>query len=184
MDMIASVAPGPVPVVLPLTTGTASLRSRRRGRAWSPGKLLTLVKWSAGQLGPVGGASPLALTHRHYELLDRTADYELWLIHWPQDGGLVLHDHGGSSGAFSILAGALEETSTTTAPPRLRRRLVVPGAGHAFGPTYVHSVVNPAVAPATSVHGYSPPLASMTFYARTTSGLVASYVENEWEGAP
>jgi hypothetical protein len=24
----------------------------------------------------------------------------------------------------------------------------------------------------------------MTFYARTTSGLVPSYVENEWEGAP
>jgi Cysteine dioxygenase type I len=183
MDMIGSDAPGPVPVVLPLTTGTASLSNRRRYRAWSPEELLTLVKWSAGQLGPVG-AAPLALARRHYQLLDRTGEFELWLIHWPQDGGLVLHDHGGSSGAFSILAGVLEETSTTTAAQHLRRRLVVPGAGHAFGPRYVHSVVNPAVAPATSVHAYSPPLASMTFYQRTTSGLVVSYVEKEWEGAP
>jgi hypothetical protein len=183
MDMLSSVAPGPVPVVRPPATGTASLTSPRRWRAWSPEELLALVKWSAGQLGPVGQLPHPAPGQRRYELLERTGDYELWIIQWPHDGGLVFHDHGGSSGAFYVAAGGLEETGTTAAPG-LRHRFVPTGDGHAFRPEYIHSVTNPAMAAATSVHAYSPPLSSMTFYARSSSGLLASHVETEWEGAP
>ncbi len=182
--MLGYAVPSSVPVVLPLATGTAPLTRSRRRRGWSRHELLTLVKWSASQLGPAGQPAQPTLRHRHYELLDRTEDYELWLIHWPQDGALLLHDHGGSAGAFYVTTGVLEETSTTAAARCLRRRLVLPGRGLTFGSDYVHSVVNPATALATSLHAYSPPLSSMTFYAKSSTGLLVSHVETEWEGAP
>jgi hypothetical protein len=97
---------------------------------------------------------------------------------------LVLHDHGGSSGAFHVVDGVLEETSTTRQSRHYQRRLVAAGQGVSFGPHYVHSVVNPELAAATSVHAYSPPLTSMTFYDQTPTGLVVNRVETEWEGAP
>jgi Cysteine dioxygenase type I len=182
--MLGYAAEEAAPVVLPLTTGAAAGSRSRRCRAWAPNELLTLVKWSAAEL-PAVVQSPLpAPSGRRYELLERTGDYELWVIHWPQDGGLVLHDHGGSTGAFCVTAGVLEETSTIAAARSLRRRLVLPGRGHSFGPDYVHSVVNQSMGLATSVHAYSPPLSSMTFYARSSTGLFVSHVETEWEGAP
>lgn len=184
MDMLAYAPPATGPGGRPPTIGTSPPTRSQRCHAWSPRELLTLVKWSAGQLGAAGPLPHRVLGERHYELLDRTADYELWLIQWPQDGGLVLHDHGGSAGAFYVLGGALEEKSTTSAARPLGRRFVLPGVGQKFGLDYVHSVVNPSTALATSVHAYSPPLSSMTFYARSSTGLTVSHVETEWEGAP
>jgi len=142
------------------------------------------VKWSAVQLGPLEEPWRPALGDRWYKLLDRTADYELWVIQWPFDTGLVLHDHGGSAGAFYVAEGLLEETSTTPPGLRLRRRVLSAQTGRSFGPEYVHSVSNPHVMPAKSVHAYSPPLTAMTFYARAASGLVVSHLATEWEGAP
>ena len=96
----------------------------------------------------------------------------------------MLHDHGGSAGAFWVQSGELEEWSTSVGGGRLGRRLLRHGTGRDFGATYVHSVTNPGVAPALSIHAYSPPLTSMTFYSMLSSGLVANRVETEWEGAP
>ena len=182
--MVTAVASRPARAALPATAGMAPFAGSRPGRAWSPQELLTLATWASGQLRPVQDIGRPVSGHRHYELLDRARDYEMWLIRWPQDDGLVLHDHGGSAGAFFVAAGVLEETGTSLASQRLRRRFVPRGAGHGFGPEYVHSVVNPAVAPATSVHAYSPPLPSMTFYATSPTGLLVSHVETEWDGAP
>jgi hypothetical protein len=41
----------------------------------------------------------------------------------------------------------------------------------------VHDVVNFQAAPATSVHAYSPPMASMTFYRHEERGLVVDRAE-------
>jgi hypothetical protein len=108
----------------------------------------------------------------------------LWVIEWPQDTGLVLHDHGGSAGAFFVMGGLLEETSSTVHGRQLRHRSLIPGDGKSFGPAYVHSVVNPNVEAAVSVHAYSPVLTSMNFYDRSSTGLVLSRVETDWDGAP
>jgi hypothetical protein len=59
----------------------------------------------------------------------------------------------------------------------LGRRSIVAGGGAAFGPHYVHDVVNAQTAPATSVHAYSPPMESMTFYRQGAHGLVAERAE-------
>jgi hypothetical protein len=163
------------PVIASLQTGRSSVR-------WSSEKLLVRVRRVAAEVAPWRTSS--ALTERQYDLLEGTDEYELWVIHWPVGVGLLLHDHGGSAGAFEVVDGALEETSTLRRGRRLRRRLIEAGQGKAFGPDYVHSMVNPHTAPATSVHAYSPPLSSMTFYTKSPSGLVVSRVVTEWDGAP
>jgi Cysteine dioxygenase type I len=187
MGMLDYSSPAPVPVVQPLPTGTGNMRLRRRPPGvshLSPPALLDLVRWSAAQLPPFGEPTGTTLSRRRYDLLDRTAAYELWVIQWPQDTGLVLHDHGGSAGAFYVKAGTLEETSSTVRGRRLRSRRLSPDEGKSFGTEYVHSVCNPNVNVAVSVHAYSPPLTSLTFYSRCRSRLVVSHVETEWEGAP
>ena len=49
-------------------------------------------------------------------------------------------------------------------------RWVPPGA--------VHDVSNPHLAPAVSIHAYSPPLSQMTFYRQSAAGLVATRTEH------
>ncbi len=53
-----------------------------------------------------GETSP---TERTYELLLATESYDAWLIHWPVGTGLEAHDHGGSTGAFAVVSGVLDE---------------------------------------------------------------------------
>ena len=161
------------------------------GRSWArrpptvpPWKLLDLARAHGPRVRSWAQQSDLPLEERRYELLERTADFELWLIHWPTDRGLVLHDHGGSAGAFHVLAGSLDETSTALGGRTLRLERLFRSEGRSFGPSYVHSVVNSERAAATSVHAYSPPLTSMGFYQSTPRGLFLSRVETNWQGAP
>jgi hypothetical protein len=156
----------------------------RSGPAWPAARLLGLAERYAERVEPWANATDLVLLERRYELLDRTADFELWLVHWPTDGALVLHDHGGSSGAFHVVWGALDETSTTRRGHVLHQQRLAPSEGKSFGPAYVHSVVNSEHTVATSIHAYSPPLTSMNFYETSPAGLVFSRVETDWEGAP
>ena len=46
---------------------------------------------------------------RQFQLLIATDVYDAWLVHWPVGTGLDLHDHGGSAGAFAVVAGDLDE---------------------------------------------------------------------------
>ncbi|MGP0029899.1 MAG: cysteine dioxygenase [Acidimicrobiales bacterium] len=142
----------------------------------NPPELLALVRSYATEFEDrLPGARP-HLSARSYELLELTDDLEIWAIHWPKDHGLELHDHGGSSGALWVVRGALEEHGVGPAGQLVRRR-IGRGDGAAFGPTYVHDVVNAEDAPATSLHLYAPPMASMTFYRRQGAGLVVERAE-------
>ncbi len=116
------------------------------------------------------------LTTRRYELLERSSELEVWAIHWPVGGGLELHDHGRSAGAFWVHRGVLIESSPGRSGS-LTRRHVLESSGVAFGPGYTHDVVNEGPAMATSVHAYSPPLEAMTFFALGPTGLVATRTE-------
>jgi len=134
----------------------------------SPSELLDVAR-------RFGGSAPSALepgplVERRYELLELTDDLEVWVIHWPVGGRLELHDHGGSNGALWVRSGRLRE-AYVTGGRQLARRSLRAGAGTAFGPAYVHDVINAGRRPATSVHAYSPPMASMTFFRRDASGL-------------
>ena len=113
------------------------------------------------------GQSP---TERQYELLLETDLYDAWLIHWPAGSGLEAHDHGGSSGAFTVVAGELDEDTGTGDAVRTRR--LVAGDTVHFDGDHVHAVLNRGGLGATSVHVYSPPLRTMGFYREADGALI------------
>jgi hypothetical protein len=145
-------------------------------RVLGPLELLDLLQGYVAETAELLPVAEPSLTERQYELLELTDELEIWAIHWPHGRGLELHDHGGSAGALWVVAGSLEEhyleQRTTVA-----HRSIGTGGGTAFGPTYIHDVVNLQTAPATSVHAYSPPMASMTFYRQEARGLVVDRAE-------
>ena len=77
-----------------------------------------------------------------------------------------LHDHGGSRSAFQVVAGLLEERSTSLDTRALLATVQLRAGGRrSLAPRDVHGVWNPSQLPALSVHVYSPPLLSMSFFA-------------------
>jgi hypothetical protein len=99
---------------------------------------------------------------RWHQRLYRDRRVDVWLIGWLPSQGTELHDHGGSAGAFTVLAGELAEAVYRRGGSRELARRTGDSAG--FGPRYVHDVRNLGDRPAVSVHAYSPPLTAMTFY--------------------
>ena len=91
----------------------------------------------------------------------QTVDYDVWLLRWPPGTRVTPHDHGDSAGAFAVLEGELLELRWQTSLPECR--LVTPGMMVSFKSGVVHDVVA-ANQVAYSVHAYSPPLETMSFY--------------------
>jgi rhodanese-related sulfurtransferase len=125
----------------------------------------------------------LRAEHRWYERLHLGPDYDIWVISWLPGQSTGFHDHGASSGAFGVATGILEEHR-----PDERTRVIHPGKPRAFGPDYTHDVRNVSLAPAISIHAYSPPLDDMNEYELDGSRLVprerasgeAETVDQEW----
>jgi quercetin dioxygenase-like cupin family protein len=92
-----------------------------------------------------------------------TEAYEVWVIGWVKGQSVRPHDHGGSAAAVIVTEGALAEVALMG-----NERKLVPGEVHRLGPGVVHDVVNTSDVPATSVHVYSPPLSTMTYYDPVT----------------
>jgi predicted metal-dependent enzyme (double-stranded beta helix superfamily) len=135
-----------------------------------------LVETIAAGLAAV--ASPWELTgdagaERSYQLLLATEQYDAWLIHWPAGTGLEPHDHGGSAGAFAVVAGTLDEERIRPDGTRARQR-IGPGASVSFDPAEIHAVSNRSDGGATSVHVYSPPLGAMSFYRADGDGRLVA----------
>jgi cysteine dioxygenase type I len=157
-------------------TRATAPRSGAYPRSNGPLVLLDLLQSYVAETAELLPRAEPGLVERSYELLELNDELEIWAIHWPQGQGLELHDHGGSVGALWVIEGTLEEHYVR--PERtIGCRSIVAGGGAAFGPHYVHDVVNAQAAPATSVHAYSPPMASMTFYRQEAQGLVVERAE-------
>ena len=109
----------------------------------------------------------LRAERRWYERLYHGSDYDIWVISWLPGQSTGFHDHGASSGAFFVASGILEEHR-----PGERSRVIHPGKPCAFGPGYTHDVLNVSLAPAISIHAYSPPLDEMNEYELEGSQLI------------
>jgi hypothetical protein len=137
-----------------------------------PDLLAVAARWA----DPTGW--PVALrfdrAERWYARLAADAEHEVWALSWLPGQGTDLHDHGGSSGAFLVVAGAL--TEETVAGGRLRRHQLTAGAGRRFGPRHVHVVGNTGDQPAVSVHVYRPALRRMTRYRLDAGRLLVAEV--------
>jgi rhodanese-related sulfurtransferase/mannose-6-phosphate isomerase-like protein (cupin superfamily) len=104
---------------------------------------------------------------RWYERLYHGPDYDIWVISWLPGQSTGFHDHGASLGAFVVATGRLEEHR-----PGEQTLVIHPGQPRAFGPNYAHDVRNVSLAPAISIHAYSPPLNEMNEYELDGSRLV------------
>jgi predicted metal-dependent enzyme (double-stranded beta helix superfamily) len=116
----------------------------------------------------------------HLRLTPREAgtdQVEVWLLSWLPGQISALHDHGGSSGAFTVLRGALDEGVVSGTTGASTDHLWTRGPIRAFGPHHIHEVGNDGDVPAVSLHAYEPELASMTRYRLTARGYVASSLE-------
>jgi hypothetical protein len=113
---------------------------------------------------------------RWWLVLHRTQSYEVRLLSWEIDQTSDWHDHGGSSGGFSVVDGTLDERYRTNAGADVRERRLGPGSAGCFGPAHVHDMVHRSGRPAVSIHAYSPPLTLLTTYEETPYGLVATGV--------
>lgn len=119
----------------------------------------------------LGRSSRKPFTHRgdRWHVRLRVTDhYDVWLIGWGVDSGVELHDHGSSAGAFSVIRGRLVE-HTPKSSGGFRVQPINRGEVRAFEAGHRHDVVNDGPGSAMSVHVYSPPLSSMTFYDEDVS---------------
>jgi rhodanese-related sulfurtransferase/mannose-6-phosphate isomerase-like protein (cupin superfamily) len=125
----------------------------------------------------------LRAERRWYERLYQGPDHDIWVISWLPGQSTGFHDHGESSGAFVVATGILEEHRPGEQP-----HVIHPGKPRAFGPDYAHDVRNVSLAPAISIHAYSPPLSEMNEYELDGSQLVprglasgkTEMVDQEW----
>lgn len=137
--------------------------SRPADLYFTPLQLIEFTRFYADEVG--GGQYPFVdfdPDERWHQRIYRDRRMDVWLISWLPSQGTQLHDHGGSSGSFSVLSGSL--TEAVVGGGRLREHERPAGQSVGFGPRYVHDVRNLSDAPAVSVHAYSPPLSTMTFY--------------------
>jgi hypothetical protein len=113
---------------------------------------------------------------RWHQRIYRDQRVDVWLISWMPTQGTALHDHGGSSGAFTVVSGRLTESVLTgrSSVPGHRSLLEVErefGESVGFASNYIHDVRNASSEPAVSVHAYSAPLTSMTYYELESGDL-------------
>jgi quercetin dioxygenase-like cupin family protein len=130
---------------------------------FDPLQLIEFTRFFAGEVD--GGKYPYVeydADERWHQRIYRDRRMDVWLISWLPTQGTQLHDHGGSAGSFTVLSGAL--TEAVVGGGKLRDNERQAGDSVGFGPHYVHDVRNTSAAPAVSVHAYSPPLTTMTYY--------------------
>ena len=137
----------------------------------SPGKLREIVAEFATDIDRWSNLVRFDLTERFYSRLHLDSGVEVWLICWDIGQDTLLHDHGGSSGAFTVTLGSLLEDFGRVRGTGLRTRRHEAGGNVGFGAGYLHNLVNVGTEPAVSIHAYSPPLRAMNFYCWLPSGM-------------
>jgi len=109
---------------------------------------------------------------RRYEELLSDEHLTVWLICWMDDHDTGFHDHDTSAGAVAVVGGQIrEERLTLDAQPYTR--VFGPGEVFDFSPMDIHRVRHAGVAPAVTLHVYSPPLLRMGAYFVDERGALA-----------
>lgn len=164
----------------------SSVRKTRAASILNPLDLVDHTRFVAAEVA--AGRYPYVRydeRERWHQRLYRDQRIDVWLISWLPSQGTQLHDHGGSSGAFTVLSGTLSEAVYQPRPPRqpsgVGSSLVDldrgPSDSVGFGVHYIHDVRNLGELPAVSIHAYSPPLTTMNFYDLDGAGGLTRIAE-------
>jgi hypothetical protein len=151
---------------------------RRAARAFDPLQLVEFTRFVADEVA--AGLYPFVdfdAQNRWHQRIYRDPGIDIWLISWLPTQGTQLHDHGGSSGSFTVVRGALAESTYLAHGPkagRLVERVHSAGRSVGFDARYVHDVRNLGTEPAVSVHAYSRPLTAMTYYDLDDDGSLVT----------
>jgi len=138
---------------------------RPQGPQWTPEQLRDLVTRVAdGHSGTLLDLVRFASPTRWWARLALTEEVELWLLSWLPGQRTEPHDHGGASGAFTVVLGELSETYRYPRGP-VGHRVHAAGSAIGFGAGRAHQVWNTGLAKSATVHAYSPPLVPTREYA-------------------
>lgn len=126
-------------------------------------QLLEVACTWAPRIEPDAGAGQPS-DRRWYKCLERNDVYEVGLSGWDADQSNEFHDHGGSQGAVIVVSGSLIEKRVSARNPVVRERVLTAGNKFTFTADIIHDVTNAGTGPSMSVHVYSPPISTMTYY--------------------
>jgi len=138
---------------------------------YSPNELCAIVEEIAGSPARWSDSVRFDLAERCYSRLHLDVAVEVWLICWDIGQDTLLHDHGGSVGAFTVARGSLLEDFGSVRRTGLATRRHRVGDTVGFGADYLHNLVNVGTEPTVSIHAYSPPLRVMNFFCWLPTGM-------------
>jgi hypothetical protein len=105
-----------------------------------------------------------------HRLLD-DARLSAWLICWMDDHDTGFHDHDDSAGALAVVAGRVREERLVLGGAPLDRTFAAGSSFH-FAASDIHRVRHAGLAPAVTIHVYSPPLRRMGAYTVGADGAL------------
>ena len=136
--------------------GVVALRELVTGLAAEPDAWAHLVRHDPGQ--------------RVYEQVVDVPEVEAWLICWMPGHDTGFHDHDLSSGAVTVVSGAVLEERLRIAGTT--SNVYLPGDTFDFTASEIHRVVHTGARPTVTLHAYSPRLRRPGAYAVTSAGTL------------
>jgi quercetin dioxygenase-like cupin family protein len=105
---------------------------------------------------------------RIFERIVDKPEVEAWLICWMPGHDTGFHDHDLSSGAVTVVSGAVLEERLGI--EMTASKVYGPGATFDFTASEIHRVVHSGAQPTVTLHAYSPRLRRLGAYAFTPGG--------------
>jgi predicted metal-dependent enzyme (double-stranded beta helix superfamily) len=134
------------------------LRELVAGLAADPRRWSHLVRHDRGQ--------------RVFERLIDEPAVEAWLICWMPGHDTGFHDHDLSSGAVTVVSGAVREERLGMLPAEVSARVYAPGDTFDFTASEIHRVTHAGAQATVTLHAYSPRLRRMGAYAVASDGAL------------
>jgi predicted metal-dependent enzyme (double-stranded beta helix superfamily) len=148
----------PMSLLVPASLEIPQLRELVAGLAADPRRWSHLVRHDPGQ--------------RVFEPLIDEPDVEAWLICWMPGHDTGFHDHDLSSGAVTVVSGAVREERLGIGVAEVSSRVYVPGETFDFTASEIHRVTHAGAHAAVTLHAYSPRLRRMGAYAVASDGAL------------
>ncbi len=117
---------------------------------------------------------------RHFALLHRDAEVEVWVFSWMPGHDTGFHDHDDSAAAIVVAEGEIREQRLAIGRANVDRAFAA-GQTLTVRPSDIHRVQHTGVAPSVTIHAYSPPLSRMGQYEVGPNGTLQRHASDAAE---